>query len=223
MAFGVSHPSSALERPVRPRRSWVPIRSLAERHCERILKHLQALSGSDRYLRFGYAATDEQVTRYVESLDFEHDEVFGIFNRRLELIAMSHLACLSTPEKPAEAEFGVSVAERARGRGYGARLFEHAVLHARNKGCERLVINALNENVAMLAIARKAGAIIQRTGPESEAWLTLPPDTLSSRMGEMVERQAAEIDYRIKAKTLRFEDQPKLSAATEDEGQGTGL
>ena len=32
------------------------------------------------------------MSKYVDMLDFEHDEVFGIFNRRLELIAMAHLA-----------------------------------------------------------------------------------------------------------------------------------
>lgn len=30
---------------------------------------------------FGYAANDEQVRRYVSGLDFERDEIFGIYNR----------------------------------------------------------------------------------------------------------------------------------------------
>src|SRR5512132_2696112 len=64
-------------------RSWVPIRSLGPRHRERILTHLQALDEHSRYLRFGYAATDAQMSKYVDRLDFERDEVFGIFNRRL--------------------------------------------------------------------------------------------------------------------------------------------
>jgi len=95
-------------------------------------------------------------------------------------------------------EFGVSVLPHYRGRGFGARLFEHAMLHARNRGVETLFIHALSENVAMLKIARKAGATVERSGSESEAWLRLPPDTLASHVDELVEHQAAELDYRLK-------------------------
>lgn len=200
--------TSKLETSPTPERlSWVPIRSLAERHRTRIAKHILSLSESDRYLRFGYPATDEQVQRYVESIDFERDEVFGIFNRRLELIAMAHLAYLPAPTQPealATAEFGVSVIHRARGRGYGARLFEHAVLHARNRGCERLFIHALSENAAMLKIARNAGAAVERDGPEAEAWLKLPPDSISSQVGELVGHQVAEFDYQLKLHAQRL-------------------
>jgi len=181
--------------------SWVPIRSLGQRHRPRIALHLNALDEHDRYLRFGYPATDEQVAHYVDTIDFERDEVFGIFNRRLELIAMAHLAnsaAAREAEAPVEAEFGVSVLAKARGRGYGARLFEHAILHARNRGVDTLLIHALSENTIMLKIARQAGAELDRAGSQSEARLKLPPDSIVTRAGEMLEHQAAEIDYGLK-------------------------
>ena len=37
-------------------------------------------------------AQDSHIRRYVDTIDFDHDEVFGVFNRRLDLIAMAHLA-----------------------------------------------------------------------------------------------------------------------------------
>lgn len=184
-----------------PNWSWVPIRSLGPRHRERIAAHLHSLEVSDRYLRFGYAANDSQISKYVDMLDFEQDEVFGIFSRRLELIAMAHLAHAAVaPAKdgPAVSEFGVSVVPRARNRGFGRRLFEHAMLHARNRGVETLLIHALSENTAMLKIARNAGATVVREGSESDAWLKLPPDTFASHIDELVEHQAAELDYRLK-------------------------
>ena len=182
-------------------RTWVPIRSLGPRHRSRIAAHLLALGNDDRYLRFGYPATDAQISKYVDTLEFEHDEVFGIFNRRLELIAMAHLAHpVVVPEngRSTMSEFGVSVLLNARNRGFGKRLFEHAMLHARNRGVQTLFIHALSENRAMLKIARNAGAIVERDGSESEAFLTLPPDTLASHVGELVEHQVAELDYRLK-------------------------
>jgi DNA-binding Lrp family transcriptional regulator len=64
------------------RNPMVPIRSLGPSHRARIAAHLLAWTPDDRYLRFGYAATDEQIGRYVADLDFERDDIFGIFNRR---------------------------------------------------------------------------------------------------------------------------------------------
>jgi ribosomal protein S18 acetylase RimI-like enzyme len=186
---------------------WVPIRSLSARHRPRILAHLLALPEGDRYLRFGYAASDAQLAHYADLIDFSHDEVFGIFNRRLELLAMAHLAMqAATAKRPrAEAEFGVSVLPKARGRGYGARLFDHAVLHARNRRIDTLVIHALSENTAMLRIVRKAGAAIERDGSESQARLRLPPDDLLSHVDALVEGQAAELDYHFKAHAQRVD------------------
>ncbi|MDN3921167.1 GNAT family N-acetyltransferase [Roseateles violae] len=191
-------PVAALQRRLA---AWVPIRSLARRHRRRIAEHLLSLSERDRYLRFGYPATDEQITRYAMNLDFERDEVLGIFNRRLQLLAMAHLAYAPAPQlpgKPAMAEFGVSVLQRGRGRGFGARLFERAALHARNRGIDTLFIHALSENAPMLKIARNAGATVERDGSESEAWLRLPPDTVSSHVGEAIERHMAEMDFQFK-------------------------
>ena len=189
--------------PPRPRAFvWVPIRSLSARHRPRILAHLLALDGSDRYLRFGYAAGDDQIRRYVERIAFERDEIFGVFNRRLDLIALAHLAYEpsvdSEPGRASAAEFGVSVAVRGRGRGYGARLFDHAVLRARNRGVDTIVIHALSENVAMLKIVRNAGATIERTGVDAEAHLRLPPENFASLLAGQVEQQLGELDYQFK-------------------------
>ena len=189
---------------------WIPIRSLSARHRPRILAHLMALPESDRYLRFGYAASDAQLAHYTDLIDFSHDEVFGVFNRRLDLVAMAHLAMLpraasGARAERAEAEFGVSVLPTARGRGYGARLFDHAVLHARNRHVDSLVIHALSENTAMLRIARNAGATIERDGGESQARLRLPGDDMLSHLDQLVEGQAAELDYRFKVNARRVD------------------
>jgi len=184
----------------------VPIRSLGPNHRERIRGHLMALDEYDRYLRFGFAANDEQIKRYTDSLNFERDEVFGIYNRRLELIAMAHLAFTADDNLSACAEFGVSVLKTARGRGYGARLFDRAATHARNEGVSRMFIHALSENAAMLKIARNAGAIVVRDGSESEAHLHLPPATIDTRLNELVAEQVAQTDYRIKAQVKQFWD-----------------
>jgi len=181
--------------------TWVPIRSLARRHRRRIIEHLLAMEPQDRYLRFGYSASDEQIHKYALSIDFNRDEVLGIFNHRLQLVALAHLAYgQPLPGDPTRtmAEFGVSVLPESRGRGLGRRLFETAGLHARNRGIDTLFIHALSENRPMLRIATAAGAIVERDGGESAAYLRLPPDTFGSQVEQALERHLGELDFQFK-------------------------
>jgi GNAT superfamily N-acetyltransferase len=188
---------------------WVPIRTLGERHRDRVLAHLLKLDERDRLLRFGHLASDEQIARYVQSLDFVRDEVFGVFDRRLQLVAMAHLARAHAGDgiRSVEhvAEFGVSVLPRQRGRGMGTRLFEHAMMHARNRGVRWIFVHVARENSPMLAIVRRAGAHVQVDGAEAVAELALPDDTLGSQLEELFGHHAAALDYRLKLQVLRVE------------------
>jgi RimJ/RimL family protein N-acetyltransferase len=177
---------------------------LAPRHKPRILGHLLQLSDADRYLRFGYPASDEHIRRYVDGLNFKRDDIFGIFNRRLQLVAMAHLAFSVDPKWATCAEFGVSVAANQRGRGMGAKLFDRAVTFARNEGVHMFFIHALSENAAMLKIARNAGARVERDGSESEAYLMLPEATLDSQVTGLLQDQMAELDYQLKLQAQQF-------------------
>lgn len=183
----------------------VPIRALGENHRTRIAAHLKALDGRDRYLRFGYAASDAQIDTYVTGLDFDRDEIFGIFNRHLHLIALAHLAYPAEGGARRSAEFGVSVLARSRGRGYGARLFERSAMNARNQGVRTMAIQMLSENTAMLRIARHFGATVVQDGAESQGYLQLPPATFSSRLAESIKERLAQVNYGLKthAKRLR--------------------
>ena len=182
----------------------IPISPLTEAHAPEILKHLLALSHHDRYLRFGYTAKDEQIQRYVSTLNFERDEIYGVFNRNLDIVAMAHLALMKEPGREFSSEFGVSVMSSARGRGYGGRLFERAVIHARNDMVYLMYIHALSENAPMIRIARKAGARIERDGSETEAFLRLPKRDFDSRVTELVADQFAKTNYNIKEDAKRF-------------------
>ena len=192
---------SPLPAPVAAARhsAIVPIREIGERYREQIARHLLDLNEHDRYLRFGYSANDRQTQNYVDKLDFKRDQVFGIFNRKLELIAMAHVAYPTDLGVAAFAEFGVSVSHHARGRGYGSRLFDRAAIHAVNDDVKTLYIHALSENKAMLKIARNAGAVVERSGSESEAHLQLPEATFKSRVSQLVAGQVGQVDYWLKS------------------------
>jgi len=182
----------------------IPIAPLSVAHLPAILKHLLALSERDRYLRFGYTATDEHIHRYVGGLNFDRDEIYGVFNGNLDIVAMAHLALMKEPGRESSCEFGVSVLAHAMGRGYGARLFERAVIHARNEKVYQMYIHALSENAPMIRIARKGGARIERDGAETDAFLRLAKRNLDSRVTELVADQFAKTNYSIKEDAKRF-------------------
>ena len=196
-------------------KGWVPIRDLHARHRRRILDHLLHLDEHDRYLRFGNHIQKEQLGKYVASIDFKRDEVFGIFNEHLQLIAMAHLAALPgvTSNRGHAMEFGVSVLPEARGKSLGMRLFQHAIKHARNRGASHLMINALTENAPMLRIATKCGATVERDGTDAEAWLKLPRDTVVSHIDSSLQSLAAEVIYRVKYRVLHVTDWVRLMIA----------
>src|SRR5262249_5996800 len=152
---------------------WMPVRTLGEHHRERVAQHLLELDPADRTLRFGYLASDERIRQYAEQLDFDRDEIFGVFDRRLRLVGMTHLAFDAGRDV---AEFGVSVHPRLRGRGLGMKLFEHAVMHARNRGVRKMLIHLARDNVPMLRIVQRAGALIRFEGHDVVAELPLPED-----------------------------------------------
>ncbi len=188
--------SSARQLPGRhgPNR-WVPIRHLAERHRSRVLQHLLALSDDDRLLRFGQVAGDAQIERYVAGMDFEHDEIFGIFGRSLRIVALAHLA-LAEPQH--QGELGLSVLASARGKGLGGHLFDRATAQARNRGASSMVIHLARQNTAMLAIVQRAGATVVFAGPDAVATLPLASATWATQVGTALEQQAAEVDFQLK-------------------------
>jgi RimJ/RimL family protein N-acetyltransferase len=234
-AIGLQVAGSEPDGKINTDHGLIPIRALNNRHRRRITAHLLALPVHDRYLRFGYAASDTQVTKYVDSLDFKRDEIYGIFNRRLELIAMAHLALTSDPKNPNCSEFGVSVSADTRGRGLGTHLFERAILHARAANIDMVFIHALSENEAMLKIARKAGAVVQSFGGEVEAHLHLPvqdfADRVETAVRDAVEDGLGELDFRLKRRAIKFwgflttlqEIRQGLRSALQDEQHSTQI
>ena len=187
-------------------RPTVMVKELAERDRRRMLKHFLALEKPDRLLRFGSYLGDEQVTKYVQGIDFSRDIVFGVYNRVFKLVAVGHLAFAprdesrsAVTEKERVAEFGVSVSKSARGMGVGSKLFERAAIHCRNSDVDTLYMHCLSSNKTMMHIAKKAGMQIHRDYGEADAYLKLPLANPASVLQEALDEQFATLDYTFKA------------------------
>ena len=177
------------------KRTCIKIHQLTPRHKTAMVQHLLALSPEDRYLRFGYAASDEHITAHVETLNFQHATLFGIFNRSLKLVALAQTGFTLDRQCNRCAEFGVSVLQSYRGRSFGRALFQRSAMHARNEGVDRFLVHALTQNRTMLGIAKAAGASIVTEGDESQAMIMLPPADLDSQLSEVWQDNLARLRY----------------------------
>ena len=162
--------------------------------------HFLELGSEDRRLRFGFAARDSSIERYVKDIDFNHDAVFGVHSTQGDgrlFDGITHLAL----EKN-HAEIGVSVLEHNRGRGIGSALVSRAAVHARNRGIEILFMQCLSENRAMMSIASSLGMRVVIEGNESAASLSLPAADAFSIMREMVAEKIALCDAALRETLL---------------------
>lgn len=193
------------------RKHWprVLVKELNTGHVAKLKRHFLGLGAEDRYLRFGYPISDKSLESYVDRINFGTDAVFGVFDDALQLVGVAHLARmkdglgahaeLTHDVKPgAAAEFGVSVLPQTRGLGIGSRLFERAIVHARNGGISAFYMQCLSVNATMMHIATKAGMRITVESGEVGAWLTLPVSNPGSLIAEAVEEQLALLDISLK-------------------------
>jgi len=193
---------SADPAPRASTRAPVLVRVLTSADRERLCAHFLSLSDNDRLLRFGQAAPDHVIESYVRGIDFANDTVFGVFGNQLQLVGVGHLAYLPASDngggRGRTAEFGVSVLESARGLGVGSALFERAAIRSRNTQVTTLYIHCLARNATMMHIARKSGMKIEYAYGEADAWLSLEPADHHSIVTEMMQEQAAVLDYAMK-------------------------
>ncbi|MBC7943710.1 MAG: GNAT family N-acetyltransferase [Burkholderiales bacterium] len=142
------------------------VQRLDEMQKPAMLQHLSELSPDELRLRFGSPMNEQTLQRYVESIDFGRDQLFGIYGSERRLVAMAHVAV--DPAKHC-AELGLSVAPDQRRRGQGETLLRRAVLHASNSGARVIYMQCLRENEPMMRLARNAGFVVIPDGTEADA------------------------------------------------------
>lgn len=171
----------------------IPVLRLSAIDRAALRRHFIALPPADLRLRFEHCICETALLRYVDSIDFDRDAVFGVFDENLELSGVAHLAlCADT------AEFGVSVLPGRRGEGIGTALFRRSLAYARNHRIDTLFMHCLKENAAMMHIARKSGMEVVLDSAEAEAHLRVPPGDGASFTGELINERAALFDFALK-------------------------
>jgi GNAT superfamily N-acetyltransferase len=147
------------------------LRPLAEADREPIGAHLRALSPEQSRLRFSHAPSEAALGRYVSSLRFGEDAVFGAQSLNGRIVALAHMAF---DDEEGGMELGVSVDADWQGRGLGRALLARALAIAAAKESPALTIHCAWDNAPMLALCRLAGGRVQRGFGEMSVRLALP-------------------------------------------------
>jgi RimJ/RimL family protein N-acetyltransferase len=128
------------------------IRELFEEDAPLLLEFFLRLCATDRYRRFGRPMTDDSIDAYVARLVWIDSVFLGAFDPDAKLIGLLELADVRDG-----AEIAIVVAPSARGKGLGKTLMDRALLKAKVRGAQRVVLICQMDNEPMRRLARSAG------------------------------------------------------------------
>jgi GNAT superfamily N-acetyltransferase len=166
------------------------IRELFEEERPLVLDFFLRLGASDRYRRFGRPMTDDAVSAYVAGLDWTDSVILGAFDRDAELAGLLELADVRDG-----AEIAVVVHQRARGQGLGRALMDRALLKAKVRGSQRVVLLCQMDNEPMRRLARSAGLKAHVEDGEVEGSLTLAHAKITDRTEDATHDVIGNVSY----------------------------
>ena len=175
----------------------IVIRKLSHLELSKYTDHLLRLPKDDRYLRFGYAISDDGIRKYVASQYRIKQVVLGAFNENLDVVAAIEIIFDTSKYVAVNdvAEIGLSVEPEYRAQGIGSKLFQNALLIARNRSVNQLVSHCLTQNRWMMRIARKYGMSVVRDSGDAQGIIELDAPDVVTLMDEVIGDGIALWDY----------------------------
>lgn len=139
-------------------------------HFRKLASHFVSLTSGDRFLRFGWVATDVDIVAYVESLFVSAAHVFAVVEPDGDISGVLHLEFTD-----GGANVGLSVSSWGRNQGIGTLLLQRAGLLACARGLKALFVRNLNFNSALQQLALRLGMNVACT-PNALSTLRQTPE-----------------------------------------------
>lgn len=158
------------------------LRRLWARDAPAVLAHYLRLDACSRRRRFFAAIDDAALAERAALVGSPALPMVG----GLDGDALRALGELSL-DGEGTAEVALSVEPAWRGRGVGTAILRRLVEKASNRGIRRIQARCLDDNRAMLQLARRAGAVIRNDAGEAEGTIEAPPATWLSLLDECAE------------------------------------
>ncbi len=145
---------------------------LNEHDKEKVLDHFLNLDKESVYTRFCAPLKDDNITQYVNKLNFEEQGIFGIFNEDLKLIGIGE--CFLTENKgKKKAELAFSVMKEHQGKGLGNMLVQKLISFASIEQAQEIEMYHLSANSKVTKLAKKVGMTTTNEYGESHSHVNL--------------------------------------------------
>jgi GNAT superfamily N-acetyltransferase len=140
---------------------------------EWLIQHIVKLTPDDRYLRFGYSAQDEHITKYVNKTfdtasERTNDDLWYAIKVESEIAATLHVSIRGDV-----AEFAFTTLPEYRGQKFGQFLFARGYQIVVERNIKQIYMVCLSKNAAMRHIARKFGLAVLTHGTEAEGSINI--------------------------------------------------
>lgn len=148
--------------------------------------HLKNLSESDRYTRFCYNITDENIDRFILSMlyNFEDHHLFTA-TRNDKIVGFGHLA-----REGDNWELAVSVDGENQGQGVADRLMDFMIDWGKTRGVHSVFMHCITQNAKIQHLARKHGLrMVERDGAEITSKVDLPTPTPMDYTADFIREQ----------------------------------
>ena len=176
------------------------IRELFEEDVQLLLAFFLRLPAADRYHRFGRPMTDESISAYVARLAWTDSVYLGAFDPSAKLIGLLELADVRNG-----AEIAIVVDPSARGKGLGKALMDRAMLKAKVRGAERVVLLCQIHNEPMRRLAHSVG-LHAHLEDEIEGSLALAQAQLADRTDDAAHDVIRNVGYAVLVTTRAWSD-----------------
>jgi GNAT superfamily N-acetyltransferase len=177
------------------------IRELFEEDVQLLLAFFLRLPATDRYRRFGRPMTDESISAYVARLAWTDSVFLGAFDPSAELIGLLELADVRNG-----AEIAIVVDPSVRGKGLGKALMDRALLKAKVRGAERVVLLCQIHNEPMRRLAHSAGLHAHPKDGEVEGSLAFAQAQLVDRTDDAAYDVIGNVGYAVLVTTRTWSD-----------------
>jgi len=158
----------------------IPRKIIYESDKGKLFDHfLVDIVGHDRYLRFGYNASNSNIENYLESSlkKFGQNNMWFVVEKDGQFVGTVHVSLLPNDT----AEMGFTVSPDYRDQGLGQDLFIRGATWAMMKGTKTLYTQCLSENQVMQHIAKKNGmTVVTIEGTEKEATIKATKGTIKA-------------------------------------------
>ena len=167
------------------------VRRVLNHEYSKYRKHLKALDGASKHLRFGYIIQDEMIDKLCDQweADHEHNILFCIENDDLDFVAVGHIALQDNME------LAFSVLKGYQGQGMGNHLFKCVIqwcrTHDHLKGC----MVCLTSNSVIRHLCLKYGIHMTSEHGETLADIELDSPKLDTFVSEATDSNLAVMDY----------------------------